>query len=113
MRDNDVFSSASHSTLSTVADQHREYVQFIELKLAELRPRLHQNAFLTLDNVNIDCGGVNEEQVAVNGAHQWTAHQCQEYPLAEAYHFLVVEDSYVLFLLNGNVPTCFGSFFKK
>jgi hypothetical protein len=68
-------------------DVDREYGQFLAVKLAELRPRLAQQALVTVDNENMDCG--QEE------GNSPLDYRCREYPLERAFHYLVVEDSYV------------------
>ena len=65
-------------------DVDREYAQLLELKIAELRPRLAREALVSVDNENLDCG-------RADGSH-WE-HRCREHPQHKPFHFLIVEDS--------------------
>lgn len=70
-----------------LSDEDREFAHFVQLKLAELRPRLYAQAHVTVDNENIDCSDDGSRRRSI--AHP----RCREYPLKEHFHFLVVEDS--------------------
>uniref|UniRef100_A0AC34RNC9 Calsequestrin n=1 Tax=Panagrolaimus sp. JU765 TaxID=591449 RepID=A0AC34RNC9_9BILA len=61
-------------------DSDLKFTQDIIELINVLRQRLKKQAKLTIDNENIDCndGGFS---------------QCQDYPLKDSYHFLIIEDS--------------------